>query len=204
MPSRVITGRCLLVAALAIAAGPTFAQAVNEGPVIVHPVRVRPQPSNLNLPPPPPGPIESRLVPLPEATRPAAPAATPPADPTAPVWQPVPERPMAPTTQASAEQPSPPSPGDRTIAVIPFAGVSANLTDGTRAELDKIAKQIADKRLRRIELRAFAPGSDLESRKIALARALVVRAYLIDVGVKSRIEVGSFAGDGGHVEILVP
>jgi outer membrane protein OmpA-like peptidoglycan-associated protein len=73
-----------------------------------------------------------------------------------------------------------------------------------RSELDQIAKRITDKRLRHIELRAFATGGDLGSRKIALARALVVRAYLIDSGVKSRIEVGSFAGDGEHVEILVP
>ena len=37
-----------------------------------------------------------------------------------------------------------------------------------------------------------------------LADVASVRAYLIDSGVKSRIEVGSFAGDGAHVEILVP
>ena len=52
-----------------------------------------------------------------------------------------------------------------------------------------------------------APTPD--SRKISLARALVVRSYLIDQGVKTRIEVGAFGGDsrgGGsdRVDILVP
>ena len=31
-----------------------------------------------------------------------------------------------------------------------------------------------------------------------------LRSYLIDRGVKSRIEVGAFAGDGERVDILVP
>jgi len=58
--------------------------------------------------------------------------------------------------------------------------------------------------VRQLELRGFAMGSEIDSRKVALARALVVRAYLIDLGVKARIEVGSFAGEGSHVEILAP
>ena len=42
-----------------------------------------------------------------------------------------------------------------------------------------------------------------------VARALVVRSYLIDKGVKTRIEVGAYGGDsrgGGsdRVDILVP
>ena len=58
--------------------------------------------------------------------------------------------------------------------------------------------------MRQIEVRGFAIGSGIDSRKVALARALVVRAYLIDARVKARIEVGSFAGEGNHVEILAP
>ena len=93
---------------------------------------------------------------------------------------------------------------DTSIAAISFASQSANLTDVTRSELDQIAKRITDKRFRRIELHAFATGSEPDSRKIALARALVVRSYLIDRGLKSRIEVSGFAGDGERVDILVP
>ena len=58
--------------------------------------------------------------------------------------------------------------------------------------------------MRQIELRGFAFGGGIDSRKVALARALVVRAYLIDARVKARIEVGSFEGEGSHVEILGP
>ena len=90
------------------------------------------------------------------------------------------------------------------FGTIAFIGRSAALTPATKAELDQIAKRIADQKLRHIELRAFAADSGPDSRKIALARALVVRSYLMDKGVKSRIEVGSFSGDGDSVDILVP
>jgi outer membrane protein OmpA-like peptidoglycan-associated protein len=108
---------------------------------------------------------------------------------------------------ASPERPAsqPPSaPGKNAIAVIAFPPQSPNLTDTTRKQLDEVAKRITDMRLRQIELRAFAPAGDLDNRKIALARALVVRSYLLDRGVKARLEVGSFSGEGEHVEILVP
>lgn len=187
-----------------------------------------------NLRPPPAGPIESRLMPIAEggnlrlardgrAGQPAPSGASsgpPPAN--APASAAVFASPPVSSLASGADRPAmadaagrelaaskPPSEpaasSDGTsIAIISFAGQSANLSDTTRSELDQIAKRIADKKLRHIELRAFASGNDLDSRKIALARALVVRAYLVDSGVKSRIEVGSFAGDGAHVEILVP
>ena len=88
------------------------------------------------------------------------------------------------------------------LTVIGFAGQSANLTEATRAELDRVAKLIAEKGVRRIEVRGYAFGGSIDSRKVALARALVVRAYLIDAKTKARIEVGSFEGEGSHVEIL--
>ena len=106
--------------------------------------------------------------------------------------------------QSAPAGPQPLPTDDTAIAAIPFAPDSPNLTAATRQELDEVAKRIAANRLRQVELRAFATGSDPDSRKIALARALVVRAYLLDRGVKARIEVGSFTGDGEHVEILAP
>ena len=42
------------------------------------------------------------------------------------------------------------------------------------------------------------------SKALRGSRALVVRAYLIDRGVKSRIDVGAFLGDDERVDILVP
>ena len=183
------------------------------------------------LPPPPSAPLVSRLVvrdfpnvrgaqdsgsdkaaaqapattaPVLAASGSAAPSVT---------WQVAPLVPMATAavqleSTATPDRPAsqPPSvPGKNVIAVIPFAHQSANLTDAMRKELDEVAKRITDLRLRQIEVRAFAaPAGDFESRKVALARALVVRSYLLDRGVKARLEVGSFNGEGEHVEILVP
>ncbi len=89
-------------------------------------------------------------------------------------------------------------------ASIPFVGRSPDLTEATRTTLDGVGKTLADKRPRLVEVRAFATGDDIVSRQISLARALVVRAYLIDRGVKSRIDVGAFLGDDERVDILVP
>jgi outer membrane protein OmpA-like peptidoglycan-associated protein len=170
----------------------------------VHPARVPVAGSpasydrGANLPSPPPGPIESRLLPIPEGTNLRVPRdyGQPPAQSAAAA----PSSPISPDIPVAPPAVSPGGP----LAVIPFVGQSANLTDATKAALESVAKQIADKRIRHIELRAFAVGGDLDSRKVALARALVVRSYLIDLKVKARIEVGSFAGDGQQVEILVP
>ena len=198
MPSSSVAVRSLVLAALAIGAAPALAQGVGEpSGVIVQPARVPVAGApgtyerNTNLPAPPPGPIESRLVNIP-AGAPAAPA------PAQPLAAPQPGPTLAVGTPAPVPSPSPGGP----FGTIAFAGRTVVLTPVTKAELDQIAKRIADQKLRHIELRAFADGPD--SRKIALARALVVRSYLIDRGVKSRIEVGSFSGDGESVEILVP
>jgi outer membrane protein OmpA-like peptidoglycan-associated protein len=185
-----------------------------------------------SLPPPPSAPLVSRLVvsefptaraaqdsrsakaavalaPAPATA--ALPGASAPAAPSV-RWQVAPEVPMAiaaarsePTAIPERPASQPPSaPGRNVIAVIPFAPLSPNLTDATRKELDEVAKRITDTRLRQIELRAFALAGDFDNRKIALARALVVRSYLLDRGVKARLEVGSFNGEGEQVEILVP
>jgi outer membrane protein OmpA-like peptidoglycan-associated protein len=234
--SAVAMGR-VAFAALIIGAAPAFAQQAQSssepGVVVVQPARVpvpgSPQAAerNANLRPPPPGPIESRLLPIPEdslraprdarSEPPAAASAAPPAvessgqSANAPISGPIfatpPVQTLAPSGPAVAAsrpvEPAPSVPG-APLAVIGFAGQSANLTAATRAELDQLAKRIAEQRVRQIEVRGFAIGSGIDSRKVALARALVVRAYLIDSRVKARIEVGSFAGEGNHVEILAP
>ena len=64
--------------------------------------------------------------------------------------------------------------------------------------------------MRAIELRAYASGSDFtEARNVALARALSVRSYLIDRGIRTRIEIGAFASNGSgpgsnRVDVLGP
>jgi outer membrane protein OmpA-like peptidoglycan-associated protein len=93
------------------------------------------------------------------------------------------------------------------LATVDFARQSAEISAAARVELDRVAKVAAN--LRQIEVRAFATGPDAaDARKIALARALAVRSYLIDQGVKARIEVGAYAADarGGseRVDIVAP
>ena len=194
MPSSAVAVCRLALAALALGAAPALAQ-----DIIVQPARVPVAGApgtydrSAKLPAPPPGPIESRLVNIPAVpSAPAAPSvtvpATPPPGPTLAVGTPA-----VPSTQPGGP-----------FGTIAFIGRSVVLTPATKAELDQIAKRIADQKLRHIELRAFAADVGPDSRKVALARALVVRSYLMDRGVKSRIEVGSFSGDGDSVEILVP
>lgn len=219
--SAVAKGR-VAVAALIIGVTPAIAQQAQDsndsGVVVVRPASVpvpgSPQAAerNANLRPPPPGPIESRLIPLPEGNlrgsrdTAAAPSSSGPF--TGPIFANPPVMSMAaPTGPAVAAgrpaEPATPAAGTP-LAVIGFAGQTASLTDSTRAELDRVAKVIAEKGVRQIELRAYAFGGGIDSRKVALARALVVRAYLIDAKIKARIEVGSFEGEGTHVEILGP
>ncbi|MBI2741360.1 MAG: hypothetical protein HYX38_33100 [Rhodospirillales bacterium] len=226
--SAVAKGRVAIVA-LIIGATPAIAQQAQQsndsGIVIVRPARVpvpgSPQAAEraANLRPPPPGPIESRLIPIPEgslrgprdsASAPPAAASDAPAT-TAPLSGPIfanppvmtLAEPAAPSVAASRPaEPAAPVAG-APLAVIAFAGQSANLTDATRAELDQVAKRIAERGVRQVELRGYAFGG-IDSRKVALARALVVRAYLIDAKIKARVEVGSFEGEGAYVEILGP
>ena len=190
MPSSSVAVRSLALAALALGATPASAQDIVVQPARV-PVVGAPGTYERNLPAPPPGPIESRLVNAPAA--PPAPMVTVPAAP--PPGEAVA---LGPPVVISTTQPGGP------FGTIAFNGRSVVLTPATKAELDQIAKRIADQKLRRLELRALAADIGPDSRKVALARALVVRSYLIDRGVKSRIEVGSFSGDGDSVEILVP
>ncbi len=178
MASSSVAARGLALVVLASAAAPAFAQDIVVQPARV-PVAGAPGTYERNLAPPPPGPIESRLVNVPAA--PSAPVVTVRATPPPALTQP-----------------------NGALSAIAFAGRSVVLTAATKSELDQIAKRIADQKLRHIELRALAADIGPDSRKIALARALVVRSYLIDRGVKARIEVGSFSGDGDSVEILVP
>jgi outer membrane protein OmpA-like peptidoglycan-associated protein len=92
------------------------------------------------------------------------------------------------------------------MASVVFIPQSAEISAAARVELDRVAQSI--KGVRGIELRAYASGSDpTEARKVALARALAVRSYLIDQNVKTRIEVGAFASTNGgseRVDVLAP
>jgi len=91
-----------------------------------------------------------------------------------------------------------------------FLPHSADLSDLGRSELERVAREINEQRIRRIELRAYAGDSDpMDARKVALARALSVRSYLVDLKVKAQIDIGAFAAAAEpmlpeRVEIWLP
>ncbi len=104
---------------------------------------------------------------------------------------------------------APPSSVAPAVSVL-FSMNSASISDAARADLDRIARTISQQRLPQVELRAFAAGAEPgDVRRVALARALAVRSYLIDQGVTARIEVGAFAAkpgakSGERVDVLTP
>jgi len=196
------------------------------------PVTVTPTPPPavaIATPPPPAKPPTPEPVPLkrqpaaaappPEAT-PAAPVATapPPPAPPPPASTPTPPPqttaaiappPLQPTPPAQVAPAAPrPPPAGSAMASVQFARESAEISGEARSELDRIAATLNSQK--QVEVRAYATGPDAaDARKIALARALAVRSYLIDKGVKTRIEVGAFAsesrGPGSErVDILSP
>jgi len=169
----------------------------------------------------PPPSSARQVVAIPATLPPAQVAAAPPppvAPPPSPV-QPAPvqviEPPVAPARAAApvprptamaalAPEPPAPAPSGQAISAIPFMPGSAILSEGAKAELDRVAAIVSsDRKVRGIELHAHAGEGDPESRKVALARALVVRSYLIDRRVRARIEVGAFSGSGERVDILL-
>jgi outer membrane protein OmpA-like peptidoglycan-associated protein len=86
-----------------------------------------------------------------------------------------------------------PSPSSAPAATVSFDPQSVELSAATRGVLDGLAKTLIDGG-RPIELRAYGSGDEpAEARKLALARALAVRSYLIDRGVRVRIEVNATA-----------
>ena len=147
-------------------------------------------------------PKSTPAAPSPKTTAAAAPApaSAPPAAAPAPAPA-APEQKMA----ALAPQPSPPARVPLTVSLV-FTPRSAELSDSSRTELDRLIKSISDQGLRQVELRSFAGNGEPDNRKVSLARALNVRTYLIDKGVKSKIEIGTFSSSDGNerVEIVVP
>lgn len=203
---------------------------VRRAPASIAPTPAAPPQTEAAATPPPPsaattGRMPQLVVPAepPSATTPAAPAPVPvqrpPAQAAAPTPAPTPApAPTAPPAQTAAVAPPPtppapsavrpPPPAGAPMATVQFGRESAEISGEARSELDRVAKSLGS--TRQIEVRAYATGPDAaDARKIALARALAVRSYLIDQGVKARIEVGAFAsetrGPGSErVDVLTP
>lgn len=116
----------------------------------------------------------------------------------APTPAPAPKSQIAAVTPPPSSPPSPPATErpkpaalERTAGGTPrieFAAGTADLTQSARTELDAIAKSLNADPEKRVQLVAYASGGNDEAnqaRRLSLSRALNVRAYLIDHGVRN-------------------
>ena len=77
------------------------------------------------------------------------------------------------------------------IARVLFDPRSAELSAEAQAELDRAAVTLSQTRVRPIELRAFAGGGGTGEPQDVPGQGLAVRAYLIERGVKGKIDVSA-------------
>ena len=93
-----------------------------------------------------------------------------------------------------------------------FAPEAASISDGESAELDGIAQSLRGNEALRLQLLAYAGGASQtasQARRLSLSRALAVRSYLIEKGVRStRIDVRALGNksEGGppdRVDIII-
>lgn len=171
---------------------------------------------------PPPPPAEPAPANAPRASEPApAPPPAPPAIAEAPAEAPQPEAPQPEASQPEAAEPqvaaAPPeaptqqsalppateTPSEEQLARVAFAADSDDLDPAAEEELRSVVARLEANPDARIQLLAYASGSDsevLKARRLSLARALSVRKFLVDAGIGSRrMDVraqGNKAGDG--------
>lgn len=172
---------------------PVIARPAAPTPMAAPPVResAAAAPTAIAPPPPPAPPAVARQAPDTAAPERIAPRET--ARP-----QPAPE---PPPQQTAALPPAAPT-GNGTALQLLFEGSATQLSAGAQAQLQQFAASLGGNE-RRIQLKAFASGtSDRPSaaRRESLSRALAVRSYLIENGVRStRIDVRALGEptDGG-------
>ena len=150
-------------------------------------------------PPPPPPPS----LPTPSVAAPSAPKVETPAPAAA---QPKAVQQAARTTGT----PKAGGPGGPDIRLT-FASGSAELSEAAKQDLRSLAKGLAQDSASRVQLLAYAADTGdgaSRARRLSLSRALAVRAFLINEGIRStRMDVralGSNAGDGpaDRVDVL--
>lgn len=107
----------------------------------------------------------------------------------------VPEAPSIPAAHVRAPA-AVPSIKDLTIS---FQGDSSDIASGASAKLDNIIVQMIENDDLRLRLHAYATGEDgtiSSARRVSLARALAVRSYLMDQGVRpTRVDVRALGSD---------
>lgn len=114
--------------------------------------------------------------------------------------KPVEEKTVEPKVEAT------PAPAAETKAVVPshsdltleFDPPSSQLSPAAQKKLDDITAQLKESEGMRIQIRAFAQATDGPSsaRRMALSRALMVRSYLTDKGIKpTRLDVRALGSE---------
>ena len=122
-------------------------------------------------PPPPPPPAFETPAPASPPVRPAVTASAAPSAPAAPPPS------AAPQVAAAGA-----------LSRVIFQSGSADLTDDSRRELGLLAQRLGREGESRIQLLAYAEGTpenESQARRLSLSRALAVRSYLIDQGIRS-------------------
>lgn len=150
-----------------------------------------------SMPAAPPPRVTRRAVPPPTAPPPAPEALPPPkAQPAPPPAQAHraerPERPKSPGRQAAALPRIPLPPVGGPILRIDFVGASTRLTPDAERRLASLAATMMESD-GRLQLKAHAGGTSetrRSARRLSLSRALEVRSFLIEQGIRStRIDV---------------
>jgi outer membrane protein OmpA-like peptidoglycan-associated protein len=167
---------------------------------------VSPAPAPAPVVPPPPAPAPMP-VPAPVLAPTPAPAAAPagPMALTPPPAKPAPSPAPAAVPSSAANAPvaltAQPSGADTALATGPLENLvtitfdkdSARLPDGGRDSLAHLASRMTEDATLEVQLLAYAAGDEenaSKARRLSLSRALAVRSFLIDQGVRStRIEV---------------
>jgi outer membrane protein OmpA-like peptidoglycan-associated protein len=133
------------------------------------------EPATEKLPPPPLPKARTTEAPLPEPTEKAPP---PPS--------------AAKTEQAMLPPEGAPGAPGRTLR-IPFAAGETTLAKSAQEQLEGLAENLMSAENLRVQLLAYAAdegASPSKARRVSLSRALAVRSYLIESGIKtSRIDV---------------
>ncbi|HBS24227.1 MULTISPECIES: OmpA family protein [Thalassospira] len=178
---------------------------VETKPAEVEPPKAPPLPAEETKPaPPPPAPVP--VVPnksnVPEAPSPAPDTTTSPQEMLEQRSSNEPSTPPAPAPKPAAETAAVPPAAKDPVASAPsgageyslaFGSGSFELNNAARAQLDSIVKNMGSDENMRIQLQAYAEGDSnnaSKARRLSLSRALQVRSYLIDKGVRStRIDV---------------
>jgi outer membrane protein OmpA-like peptidoglycan-associated protein len=78
--------------------------------------------------------------------------------------------------------------GDGRLAIVSFPTGTADLPEAARTLLERTAAEMKRDESARLQLVAYAAGNDdasSQARRLSLSRALAVRSYLIEHGVRS-------------------